>query len=64
MAYNGYNAANDYTSFSSTTSIRISKKVLEKLDKLGVFKESYSSLIDRLVSERLGYETPQDQRSF
>ena len=38
---------------TSTTSIRINKDVVTKLDKLGRFKDTYSSVIDRLASKEL-----------
>lgn len=36
-----------------SVSVRINKDVISKLDRLGRFKESYSSLIDRLASKEL-----------
>ena len=38
---------------TSTTSVRINKDVIVKLDKLGRFKDTYSSVIDRLASKEL-----------
>jgi hypothetical protein len=51
MAFNDYNAVNNHNSSSSMTSIRISKKFLKSWISWGL-QETYSSLIDRLVSER------------
>lgn len=45
-------------------SVRIHVNILKKLDSLGKFKESYSELIGRLISEKLGLEVSEDNRSY
>lgn len=46
------------------TSIRIHRDTMQKLHKLGRFKESYSEVVDRIASEALGLSLPPDEGSF
>jgi hypothetical protein len=38
---------------SDYTSIRIHRNTIKKLDRIGRYQDSYNTIIDRLVSERL-----------
>ncbi|MGI8831516.1 MAG: hypothetical protein ACR2IS_02630 [Nitrososphaeraceae archaeon] len=46
------------------TSIRISRKTLDKLGKLRHFKDTWDTIIEGLASERLGLEVSREKRSF
>jgi hypothetical protein len=46
------------------TSIRISKRTLNLLGKLGRFKQTWNDVIENLAMEKLGLQTPMEERSF
>jgi hypothetical protein len=46
------------------TSIRISKRTLNYLGKLGHFKQTWNDVIETLAMEKLGLQTPVEERSF
>jgi hypothetical protein len=46
------------------TSIRISKNTLDKLGKLGKFKQTWNDVIDNLANQKLGLSVPEEVRSW
>jgi hypothetical protein len=46
------------------TSIRISKRTLNYLGKLGRFKQTWNDVIETLAMEKLGLQTPVGEGSY
>jgi ribosomal protein L28 len=46
------------------TTIRVSKKTLRRLERLGKYKDSHETILLRLLDERDGIETSEDNRSW
>ena len=44
--------------------VRLHKSTLAKLHRLEKFKESYSEVVDRMVSEALGLSVPPEEGSW
>jgi hypothetical protein len=54
----------DDTNPDQYTTIRISKITTKRLDSKGRYRDSYERIINRILDEKEGLETPEGEGSF